>query len=78
MVSVASCCWMYLSHCSEFRTILSMPTLAHLNPLVKVKPNSYGVQLSEMHPSAPSEIEIRWRTVQTSWSSIGTDRPSAK
>jgi hypothetical protein len=48
------------THCSEFRAILSMPTLAHLRPLVKAKPKAYGVQLSEMHPSLRSEVERLW------------------
>lgn len=44
-------------HLSAFRSLLSMPKLIYLRPLVQVKPKGYGVPLREMYPGLRSEIE---------------------
>ena len=53
-----------LTHCSKFRKILGMPTVAHLMPLVKPHPKGYGVSLPKMHPLLRSEVErlLAYRT----------------
>jgi integrase len=44
-------------HISSFRSLLSMPELSYLRPLVQAKPKGYGVPLREMHSGLRSEIE---------------------
>jgi hypothetical protein len=52
------------THCSHFRSLMSRSELAHLGPLLKVRPKHYGVSLREMHPSLRSEVEtlLAYRT----------------
>jgi integrase len=50
--------------CSYFRSLISRPELAHLAPLLKVRPKNYGVSLREMPPGLRAEVEtlLTYRT----------------
>jgi integrase len=53
-----------ISYASKFRKVISMTEVAHLKPLVKLKPKNYGVSLLQMHPTLRAEVEklLAYRT----------------